>query len=102
MSSGRKSSLVAQVWAQLTHVTVMIVMPFTSSVQPTCRHLGQWIGRWRSVLGIDGLAFPISGTQIVIESGRTKKPKGSICLAQQWLLSDEGATNGKRIEPIER
>ena len=28
MSSGRKSSLVAQVWAQLAHVTVMIVMPF--------------------------------------------------------------------------
>jgi hypothetical protein len=40
MSSGRKSSLVAQVWAQLAHVTVMIVMPFASSVQPTCRHLG--------------------------------------------------------------
>jgi hypothetical protein len=64
--------------------------------------LGQWIGRWWSVLGIDGLAFPISGTLIVMESGRTKKPTGSICLAQQWLLSDEGATNGKRIEPIER
>ena len=55
MSSGKKSSLVAQVWAQLAHVTVMIVMPFTTSVQPTCRHLGQLIGRWRSVLGIGGL-----------------------------------------------
>jgi len=69
-SSGRKSSLVAHVWAQLAHVTVMIVMPFTSSVQPTCRHLGQWIGRWRSVLGIGRLGSPISETLVVMESGQ--------------------------------
>jgi hypothetical protein len=69
MSSGKKSSLVAQVWAQLAHVTVMIVMPFTTSVQPTCRHLGQLIRRWQSVLGIGGLGSQFRGRWLSWRAG---------------------------------
>ena len=46
-----------------------------------------------------GHAVPLCRIPSVEPTDGPKKPKRSIYLAQQWLLSDEGATNGKRIEP---